>query len=126
MGRMADGDPELRVFLYTAEDDRATFGRVVVEATEAIVADAAMVGDSERWFRHRWEDVQRLRDGVTLDAAGLSPLTTAIAKMLPAPSADTNHRYWLDATRDVHVAMAAACGLIAVRDLYDRRRRAQG
>jgi hypothetical protein len=39
--------------------------------------------------------------------------------MLPRPSAETNHQYWLDATREVHVATAPAFGLIAVRDLYD-------
>ena len=65
-------------------------------------------------------DIQKFRDGPTLDAAGLPPVMTAIAKMFPPPSADTNHRYWLDATRDVHVATAPVFGLIAVRDLYDR------
>jgi hypothetical protein len=57
---------------------------------------------------------------VTLDTAGLAPLTLAAAKILPPPSAETNHRYWLDATRDVHVPTSVLLGLIAVRDLYDR------
>ncbi|MEE8303273.1 MAG: hypothetical protein V3S24_12655 [Candidatus Tectomicrobia bacterium] len=118
--RVAENDPEVNIFLYTAEADKAKFGDAVVKATEVIIADATMVHDSERWFRHSWADVQKSRDGPTLDAAGLPPLMTAIAKILPPPSADTSHKYWLDATRDVHVATSPVFGLIAVRDLYDR------
>ena len=118
--QLADSDSEVNVFLFTAKADKAKFGDAVVRATEVIIADATMVHDSERWFRHSWADIQKFRDGPTLDAAGLPPMMTAIAKMLPPPSADTNHRYWLDATRDVHVATSPVFGLIAVRDLYDR------
>ncbi len=113
-------EADLRLFLFSAPDERQRFGAVVVAATERIVGDRGMVEDSQRWFRHRWADVERLRDGPTLDAAGLSPLVTAAAKMLPPPSPETSHRYWLDATRDVHVATSPLFGLIAVRDLYDR------
>ena len=118
--RLAEGDDGLRLELYTAADEKATFGNIVVQATETIIADATMVDDSERWFRHRWSDVQRLRDGITLDAAGLPAALTALAKMMPPPSAQTSHRLWLDATRDVHVKSAQLFGLIAVRDRYDR------
>jgi len=118
--RMADGDSELKLHLYTSPEDKLKFGAAVVQATEAIIADATMVQDSERWFRHRWDDVQHMRDGITLDAAGLPAALTALAKMMPPPSAQTNHRYWLDATRDVHVKTAQLFGLIAVRDRYDR------
>ncbi len=118
--RRAESDSEMNVFLYTAEAEKSKFGDAVIKATEAIIADATMVHDSDRWFRHSWADMQRFRDGPTLDAAGLPPLMTAIAKMLPPPSAETNHRYWLDATRDVHVATSPVFGLIVVRDLYDR------
>jgi hypothetical protein len=113
-------DADVRLFLFSAADERRRFGAAVVAATEAIVADRQMVDDSQRWFRHRRTDVERLRDGPTLDAAGLSPLVTAMAKMLPPSSPQTSHRYWLDATRDVHAATSPLFGLIAVRDLYDR------
>jgi len=113
-------EPEARLFLYSAADERRQFGAVVVAATERIVGDPRMIEDSQRWFRHRWADVQRLRDGPTLDAAGLPAWMTAAAKLLPPPSPETNHRYWLDATRDVHAKATALFGLIAVRDLYDR------
>lgn len=120
LGQMGDEEAEIRVFIFTAEDDRARFGEAVVGATEAIIADAVMVHDSDRWFRHSWDDIQALRDGVTLDAAGLPPWLAAVAKLLPPSSPEANHRSWLDSTRDVQVATAPAFGLIAVRDLYDR------
>lgn len=42
------------------------------------------------------------------------------AKLLPPPSAETNHRYWPEGTRDVHMATAPVFGLLAMSDLYDR------
>ena len=118
--QLAGDHPQIRLFLYTGGADRKDFGDAVVEATAAIIADATMVHDSERWFRYRWTDVQKYRDGPTLDAAGLSPLMAGVAKMLPSPSPETSQRYWLDATREVQVATAPLFGLIAVRDLYER------
>lgn len=118
--QMAEEHADMHVFLYTAEAEKAKFREAVIQATEAIISDTPMVHDSERWFRHSWADIQKFRDGPTLDAAGLPPLRMALAKLLPRPSAQANHRYWLDATRDVHVATAPVFGLIAVRDLYDR------
>jgi hypothetical protein len=120
LARMADGDDELKLHLYTSVADKAKLGRAIVQATQTIIADATMVHDSEKWFRHRWDDVQRLRDGITLDAAGLPAAMTVLAKLMPPPSAQTNHGFWLDATRDVHVQTAQLFGLIAVRDRYDR------
>jgi nitroreductase len=120
MWAVPQDDPDLRLFLFSAPEERKQFGAAVIDATRAIIEDPQMVADSQRWFRHRWANVQRLRDGLTLDAAGLSPLLTAAAKMLPPPSPETSHRYWLETTRDVQVPTSPLFGLIAVRDLYDR------
>lgn len=117
---MPGDDDEIRVMLFVTPGARERFAAMVVEATEDIIGDGRMVHDSERWFRHSWTEVQEYRDGPTLDAAGLPPLVTKLAKVMPAPSAETNHQYWLDATRDVHVATAQAFGLVLVRKLYDR------
>lgn len=111
--------------LFTEPDALAQCRELIVDATEAIIADGPMVHDSERWFRHSWDAIHKYRDGPTLDAAGLSPLMTGMAKLLPRPSAEANHQYWLDATRDVHVATAPGFGLIFVDDLYDRARALQ-
>ena len=113
-------DTDVRLFLFSAPDERKRFGELVLAATESIIADPEMVAASDRWFRHRWMDVQRRRDGLTLDAAGLGPFVTTMAKLLPPASGETSHRYWRDATRDVQIPTTALFGLIAVRDLYDR------
>ena len=113
-------DTDVRLFLFSAPDERKRFGELVLAATESIIADPEMVAASDRWFRHRWMDVQRRRDGITLDAAGLGPFVTTMAKLLPPASGETTHRYWRDATRDVQIPTTALFGLIAVRDLYDR------
>ena len=118
--QLAASEAEVAVFLFTSEADKVMFSNAVVRATETIISDATMVKDSERWFRHSWADIQKYRDGPTLDTAGLPRLRTTIAKMLPPTSAETNHRFWLEATRDVHVVTASMFGLIAVRKLYDR------
>ena len=113
-------DADVRLFLFSAPGERKQFGDLVLSATEAIIADPAMVAASDRWFRHRWLDVQRRRDGLTLDAAALGPLVTVLGKLMPPASAETGHRYWRDATRDVQIPTSALFGLIAVRELYDR------
>jgi len=110
----------LKLLLFSADSERKKLGDLMVAATETIIADQRMVDDSQRWFRQRWADVQKFRDGPTLDTAGLSPLVAALAKIAPAPSPERNHRYWLDATRDVQVPSAPVLGLIAVEALYDR------
>jgi hypothetical protein len=113
-------DIDVRLFLFSAPDERKRFGELVLAATDSIITDPEMVAASDRWFRHRWMDVQRRRDGLTLDAAGLGPFVTTMAKLLPPASGETTHRYWRDATRDVQIPTTALFGLIAVRDLYDR------
>ncbi len=110
----------LKLLLFGGESERKRLGDLMVAATETIIADQRMVDDSQRWFRQRWAEVQKFRDGPTLDTAGLSPLVAALAKIAPAPSPERNHRYWLDATRDVQVPSAPVLGLIAVEALYDR------
>jgi len=117
---LAGESASLKLLLFGAESERKRLADLMVAATETIIADTSMVDDSQRWFRQRWADVQKFRDGPTLDTAGLSPLVTALAKLAPAPSPERNHRYWLDATRDVQVPSAPVLGLIAVEALYDR------
>ena len=58
-------------------------------------------------------------DGLTLDAQGLTPVYLAIAKILPATSRTAGDTFWLDQTRTVHTATAAAYGVITVADPND-------
>jgi len=78
------------------------------------------------WFRQSWDEIQRQRDGITVDAAGLSDLTAALAKLLPAHSRTATDEAWLDATRDREARTAAAYGILAVHDATDNRQRLEG
>ena len=56
-------------------------GQLIVEAAQAFAADRQQSVDSFKWWRDSWSDIQRFKDGMTIDAAGLSPLFTAIVKI---------------------------------------------
>ncbi len=81
---------------------------------------------NNRWFRHDWDAIQRLKDGLTIDAQGLPMLTTAIAKLLPATSRTYNDDFWVKRTRDPQTKTAAACGIVAVPDPSDDVHRLNG
>ncbi len=101
-------------WLMGSDADR--YGELLVAATETLIADPEQSAASAEWFRHSWDEIQARRDGITLDAQGMSILRTAIAKMLPAGSRERNDNYWLMALRDTQVATAAAYGIVLVPD----------
>jgi hypothetical protein len=109
-------EPDVAVAWYTSETDRRRVGELVVQATLAIVDDEQQARDSSRWLRVSWRDIQRHRDGITLDAQGMPRLMRTVAKLLPPLPQRLNDRSWLQTTRDVHVATAAAFGIMLVRD----------
>ena len=78
-----------------------------------------MSADSARWFRSGRRAIEKRRDGVTLEASGLSPGMTALAQFLPDASAETSDAYWLSMTRDVQLPTAPALGIVFVRDRLD-------
>jgi hypothetical protein len=112
--------PDIGVVLFSDTEQREAFGQEIVFATEAIVSDAAMVAASDAWFRGDWKELQSSRDGVTVDASGMSASMAAMTKLLPDVPASMAHRHWLRATREVQVASAPVFGLVTVPDLYDR------
>jgi hypothetical protein len=117
---LAEQDTAVRLWLLTDSAARADFAAATAEATRAIIDDPIMIGDSDAWFRATDREIAIHRDGPTIDAAGLSPLITWLAKILPAPSAERAHKTWFEHTRDVQLATAPLFGLITVKDLYDR------
>jgi hypothetical protein len=112
-------DPRVRLFLFEAGARRAAYDSAVVDATQAIISDAPMIADSDRWFRSDAAQIEKYRSGPTLETAGLSPPTYLMAKTLPLP-ARFKHDAWVSQTRDSQVATAPLTGFIAVRDRYDR------
>ena len=113
---------DVRLVLFAADTPRA---RAYVDgtnlATQRIVADHEMYADSERWFRHSWQDIRRHRDGINLLNVGLSPAMRELAMLAPALSQESSGSAWVRMTRETHLATAPMFGAILVRDLYDRR-----
>jgi len=101
-------------------------GQLIVEAAQAIAADREQSVDSFRWWRDSWSDIQDYKDGMTIDAAGLSPLVTALGKILPPQSREQNDQAWIQQTRDNNVKTAAAFGIVVVRDATDNAQRIAG
>ena len=117
---LAREEDSLRLVLLEGGARRAAFDRLMVEATEAIVADRDMIAASNAWFRLTPREIEKHRDGPTIDSFGLPPLSLAAVKMLPKPEPEKTHRQWVAATRDVQLATAPLVGVIAVRDPYER------
>lgn len=118
--------PGVEVMWLTSDAQRRSFGELTVRATEAIIQDRQQAADSARWMRLSWDKLQQHRDGVTLDAAGLSPLVGGVAKMLPEPGPEESDAAWLEATRETHVATAAGYGVVVARDARDSHQRLRG
>jgi hypothetical protein len=116
LNNLNNSDVDLRVFWFRAPREMQAFGELVTHATEAIISDQEQSSSSARWIRSEWSDIERLRDGLTKDAQGMSAGMRALAKFLPPLPVKQMDRYWLTATRTTQVATASAFGWIAVRD----------
>lgn len=117
-------DPEVRVFWFASTDMRKQIGTLLMEAAHAFVADKAQDGDTARWWRGTWQDLQQHRDGITLDAAGLPDLTRAFGKMLLPVSQEQQDSSFLQNSAE-QVKTAGAFGLLAVRNGQDRKQQLQ-
>lgn len=106
--------------------DRATLGKLYVEATEAITADVDASKEAFSWFRNERADIDRYRDGLTLDCQGLDAFTLFLAKVLPAQSRTEGDEFWVTSTRDTHTATAAAYGVVRVENVADRAAQVTG
>jgi nitroreductase len=114
--------PGVRVVLFMAGSERGRrLAALTDEATAAITADAAMMADSHRWFRHERSEAMTRMDGLTLATSGVSPLLATVGAMLPGQSAESEGKYWLAATRDTHLPTASLFGLVLAPDPHDRR-----
>jgi hypothetical protein len=123
-----DGDlgGDVTVLWFSAPADRRRIGELMIAATEAFIADPGQIGTDYQWFRQDWDAIQRRRDGITVDAAGLAGFTAAMAKLLPAQSREATAKSWLSAVRDRHTATARPYGIVAVRDAADNAQRIRG
>jgi hypothetical protein len=95
-------------------------GQLLVDAAQAVIADEQQSRDGFAWFRSNNDAIQTHRDGLTLDAQGLSPLILGAAKLLPASTRAAGDTFWVDQTRTVHTATAAAYGVLTAASPDDR------
>jgi hypothetical protein len=116
--RLPGDSPDVKLFLFTAEADRKKIAEVSSAANTEIYSDPDVQRGSGRWIRTQWSSVQKYRDGLTIDAFGLPPGATAIAKMMSvrmlrwAASRSTENGY-------LNLMLSAPLiGFIAVRDRY--------
>jgi hypothetical protein len=113
-----NGAPGLRL-VHTAAD-KIVLGTLLVDAAAAIVADRQQSIEAFSYLRNDRVDIDRYRDGLTLDCQGLDPFTLVMAKILPADSRTAGDDFWLAQTKSVHTKTAAAYGIITVADADDR------
>ena len=118
-------EKKVRISWFSSTEEKQMIGDLIVKATEAIIADEEMSADTNKWFKENWKDIQKERDGVTMDAQGGSFLLRAIGKVLPPLSHEKNNQFWLSSTKEIHTATAAAYGLISVKDSSDNEQRAR-
>ena len=115
---LPDDYSDVKLFLFTAEADRKKIVDISTTANTEIYSDPDVQQGSERWVRTQWSAVQKYRDGLTIDAFGLPPTATGIAKMMSvrmlrwAASRSTENGY------AKLVLSAPLIGFIAVRDRY--------
>ena len=118
LNHLSGDNVDVRFFLFTAEADRKKIAEVSSAANTEIYSDPDVQRGSERWIRTKWSAVQKYRDGLTIDAFGLPPIATAIAKMMSvrmlrrAASRSTENGY------SNLMLSAPLIGFIAVRDRY--------
>jgi hypothetical protein len=105
---------------FTTPAERTALGSMIIDATRALIDDEAQSTESFAWFRNNRDDIDTHMDGLTLDAQGMSPVVLAVAKILQATSRTAGDSFWLDQTRTVHTATAAAYGIVTVADPDDR------
>lgn len=97
---------------------RRDMAALIVAATQRIVDDPQMSAASAHWIRTGRRDILEHRDGISIDAAGLSPATVMFGKLMPDLGAATQDSYWLANTRDIQVH-APVLGVILVKDRLD-------
>jgi nitroreductase len=109
---------DVKLFLFTAEADRKKIAEISSAANTEIYSDPDVQHGSERWVRTNWRAVQEYRDGLTIDAFGLPPIATGIAKTMSAGMI----RWAASRSSDNGYAnlmlSAPLIGFIAVRDRY--------
>ncbi len=120
LAHLAEDLSDTKLFLFTAQADRKKIVEVSSAANQEVYSDPNVQRGSEQWIRLKWSEVQRYRDGLTIDAFGLPPIADAMAKMMtPGMLAWAASHSEKNGYSNLMLS-APLIGFIAVRDRYDR------
>ena len=126
LSRQANPTEGLGVRWLTDWSERGAFGELLVEAAQAVGADAEQSADNARWYRRGSDDIVRNPEGLTTDAQGLGGVRRAVAALHPPSTRAEVDHFWVEQTRTVHTATASAYGLLLVDDPTSVERRVSG
>ncbi|WP_165921202.1 twin-arginine translocation signal domain-containing protein [Paenibacillus albiflavus] len=119
MEKLSSEFPDVKVAWFTDADKKTEVGNLIIHATEAIIGDQSQSGDSHKWNRHDWDELQRHKDGISIDASGNSEMIRFFGKVLP-DSVKSFNDYWLKMTKSPQVSTASVFGMLLVRNQRDR------
>jgi nitroreductase len=117
LNRLVDA-PNAQLVWFTTDAQKRAFSDLTIVATQAIIADPQQAADDYRWHRSDWREIQRHKDGITIDPSGQSELIRAVSKLVPTTQQQNNNG-WLSGTRDSQLPTAAAFGALVVPDPRD-------
>ncbi|MBH5320908.1 twin-arginine translocation signal domain-containing protein [Paenibacillus sp. GSMTC-2017] len=119
MSNLANSFPDVKIVWFSDEAHKTEIGNVIINATEAIIGDKTQSGDSHKWYRHDWDELQRNKDGISIDSSGNSGMTRFFGKVLPTSIKSFND-YWIKLTKNPQVSTASVFGMLLVRNQSDR------
>jgi hypothetical protein len=120
LGRLANDEADVKILLFTAEADRRKLVGISSAANTELYSDPDVDRGSDRWVRTNWSAVQRFRDGLTLDAFGMPPMATAVAKTVPLGMLKWAAARGAMGGYSNRMLSAPLIGIIAVHDRYDQ------
>ncbi len=120
LSRLPGDESDARIFLFTAEADRKKLVEISSVANAEIYSDPEVERGSGRWLRMDWSDVQKYRDGLTIDAFGQPPIASATFKMLSSPMLRWAASRGPKDGYSKLMLSAPLIGIIAVRARYDQ------
>ena len=120
LSQLPNEDENVKIFLFAGEAEQQQIVKVSSAANIELYSDPHVAAASEQWIRWQWKEVQRSRDGLTIDAFGLSPIAAAAAKTMPTQLLNRIASKSQRAGYEDRMLAAPLIGFIAVRDRYDR------
>ncbi len=120
LGSLGKDEAGVRLFLLTSAADRKKFTAISSAANTELYSDPEVERSSERWIRTKWSDLQKHRDGLTIDAFGLSPIATAVSKIMPLSMFRRIASRTQKTAYSELMLSAPLIGIIGVRDRYDQ------